>query len=36
MAQQSPQVISSIVLLYSVVPAVGMVISLMVFGLRRK
>ncbi|MFG6428913.1 MFS transporter [Roseateles sp. LYH14W] len=36
MAQQSPQVVSSIVLLYSVVPAAGMVISLLVFGLRRK
>jgi len=36
MAQQSPQVVSSIVMLYSVVPAVGMVISLLVFGLRRQ
>ncbi|RZL35528.1 MAG: hypothetical protein EOP35_13565, partial [Rubrivivax sp.] len=36
MAQQSAQVVSSIVLLYSVVPATGMVISLLVFGLRRR
>jgi GPH family glycoside/pentoside/hexuronide:cation symporter len=35
-AQQSPAVVASIIALYSVVPAGGMLLSLAIFGLRKK